>query len=345
MRPLLLPLTPLYGAGVAVRNWFFDIGILRTHRIGVPVISVGNITAGGTGKTPFVEFLAKRLLQKGRKVAIISRGYKRQSSDTLVVSNGSVRCAEASDAGDEPAQMASKLGGAVVVVDEERVRGAAYAVEKFGADAVILDDGFQHRSLYRDADVVIIPQLDISDPGWMLPAGNRRESLSSLKRATLLAISRCDTLAQFERARDLLLRGVDKPVVGLTTKIAAFRRAGSRFSVDLACVKGKSAVAFSGIGNPSSFDRTLASLGVDVKKYTVFPDHHFYTESELKNLERSRLEGGSDYLITTEKDVARLTEEKRERRIFLERVPLFYVEIEQSVLTGESMLNEMLDRF
>lgn len=345
MRPLLLPFVPVYGAGVAIRNWFFDIGVLQTHRVGVPVISVGNISVGGSGKTPFVELLAKRLTQKGRRVAIVSRGYKRRSRGTLVVSNGSIQCAEASDSGDEAAQMASKLAGVVVVVDEQRARGAAYAVQKFGVGVVVLDDGFQHRYLHRDADIVVLPAHDAAEPGRMLPAGNRREPLSSLRRATMIAVSRCETIDEFQRAKALLLRCVEKPVIGLNTTVSAFRRASTKFSLDLSGLKGRSVVAFSGVGNPRSFGRTLDGLGLEVKKHFVFPDHHFYQENELRELENSLREQRADYLVTTEKDIARLTSQDEGRKLFLERSPLFYVEIEQNVLAGESSLNEMIDRF
>jgi tetraacyldisaccharide 4'-kinase len=345
MRPLLLPFSYVFGAGVVLRNWFFEIGALRSLPVGVPVISVGNIESGGVGKTPFVELLVKKFIQKGRKVAVVSRGYKRSGSGTVVVSNGSVQCAEASESGDEPAQMASKLTGVIVIVDEQRVRGALYAIEKFGVNIIILDDGFQHRYLRRDADIVILSVEDIQKPGWMLPAGNRREPLSSLRRASLIAISRCESIEEFEKAQAVVRGWTDKSVIGLSTKVSAFRRASSRFSVDLAGLKGKSALAFSGIGNPQSFEKTLRSVGLEVKKHVVFSDHHSYSDNELRDLENEVRELSVDFLVTTEKDVARLNTGDSGRMSFLERVPLFYAEIEQAVMSGESVLNELIDRF
>ena len=344
MRPLLLPFVPLYGAGVAIRNWFFDFGLLRSKNVGVPVISVGNLSAGGSGKTPFVELLAKRLMLAGRKVAVVSRGYKRESSGMLVVSNGTVQCAEASDAGDEPTQMAAKLAGAVVIVDERRVRAAEYAVEKFGVNVIILDDGFQHRYLKRELDIVVLPVDEVEDPGWMLPAGDRREPMTSVKRASLIALSRCESIEQFQKAKAIVQRRTDKPVIGVTTKVSAFRRASSRFSIDLGGIKGKTVVAFSGIGSPDSFARTLNSLGLDVKRYVVFPDHHIYQDSELRNLENLMVQARADYCVTTEKDVARLSSPRNEFQSFLKKAPLFFVEIEQSVIAGETELNERIDK-
>ena len=344
MRPLLLPLSYLYGAGVVLRNWFFDWGILASQAVGVPVISVGNLSAGGVGKTPFVELLVKKLAHKKRKVAVVSRGYKRATSGMLVVSNGSVRCAEASDSGDEPAQLASKLDGSVVIVDEQRVRGARYAVKKFGADVVVLDDGFQHRTIRRNADIVIIPAAEAVRPEWMLPAGNRREPWNSLHRSTMIAISRCENDAEYEQALNALRRWTSAPSIGLTTKVSAFRRASTRFSVDLGGLRGKTVVAFSGIGNPLSFEKTLLSLGLSLKKHVAFSDHHAYSVSELNGLESEFRDLNADFLVTTEKDCARMDPANEEYRSFVERTSLYFVEIEQSVVHGESVLNEMLDQ-
>jgi tetraacyldisaccharide 4'-kinase len=345
MRSLLLPLSFLYGAGVLFRNWFFDIGILKTQSAGVPVISVGNLSAGGVGKTPFVELLVRRLRHKGRNVAVVSRGYMRSSTGLVVVNNGSVRCSEASESGDEPAQMASKLEGTVVIVDEQRVRGARYAVGKFQAEVIVLDDGFQHRYLRRDADVVIMSIGEVLSPGMLLPAGNRREPFSSLERASLIAISRCESVQQFESALQSLRRWTNKPVIGLATKISAVRKASTKFSVDLGGLRGKRVVAYSGIGAPASFEATLQTLGVHLAKHVMYPDHHAYGEVELGGLEDECRACGADFLITTEKDIARLDPKNPAHKEFLDRAPLYFVEIELGVLQGESILTQLLEQF
>jgi tetraacyldisaccharide 4'-kinase len=343
-RPLLLPLSYVYGAGVVIRNWLFDKGWLRSWSVSAPVISVGNLSSGGVGKTPLVEFLARRLTQKGKKVAIVSRGYKRKTRGMVVVSNGLTKCAQATDSGDEPAQMASKLTGVVVIVDEKRVRGALYAIQKFGVNLIILDDGFQHRYLRRDVDIVVLPVQEVSNPGWMLPGGNRREPISSLRRATIIGVSRCENLDQFLEAKASIRRWTDKEVMGLAIKVSSFRRASTGFSVDLGGLKGKSAVAFSGIGNPAAFEQTLRSLGLNLKSHSVFSDHHPYSDSELAKLEEAVRSQGADFLVTTEKDVARINTGEADRTAFLGRAPLFYVEIEQSVIQEESALNQLIDR-
>ena len=344
MRPLLLPFSYLYGAGVVIRNWFFEIGLLQSQSIGVPVISVGNLSAGGVGKTPFVELLARKLSAKGRKVAVVSRGYGRSTTGTVVVSDGDNVIAEAPESGDEPSQIAAKLKGTIVLVDEQRVRGARYAVEKLGASVIVLDDGFQHRYIRRDADIVILSAMEALNPGMLLPAGNRREPIASLQRASLIAVSRCENVGQFDEAVKSLRRWTDKPAIGLSTRVSAFRRASTRFSVDLGGLKGKLVVAFSGIGNPESFEKTLQALGILLKNYAVFSDHHVYKENELRELEEECRKAGADFLVTTEKDVARLDLKNKVHASFLEQTPLYYVEIEQCILRGEAVLNELLER-
>jgi len=345
MRALLLPFSYLYGAGVAIRNLFFDIGILKTQRVSVPVISVGNISVGGVGKTPFVELLARRFSQQGRKVAIISRGYKRVSGGILVVSNGSVVCADADAAGDEPAQLASKLRGVIVIVDEQRVRGARHAIQHFGAGIVILDDGFQHRYLHRDLNIVIASTDEVLLGDRLLPAGNRREPLSALQRADIIVVSRCDDEEHFHRAEQRLRDRFDKPLVGMQIRVSAFKKASSGFSVDLRSLSGKRVVAFSGIGNPEGFETTLASLKLDVKKHLIFADHHRFTSEDVKSVEDSARKAQADYIVTTEKDAARLSGSRSEVKDFVGRNPVYYVEIEQNVIAGEQELTQALARF
>ena len=338
MRSLLLPFSFVYGAGVTLRNLLFDIGIRKARDVGVSVISVGNLSAGGVGKTPFVELLARRLMAAGRRVAVVSRGYKRRGSGTVVVSNGSVLCAEADRAGDEPAQLGGKLNGVVVIVDEQRVRGARYAIEQFGVDLILLDDGFQHRSIRRDLDIVILSAEEVPAGGHLLPAGNRREPFRSLGRSNLIVISHCTDKAQFQALEERLRTRTDKPMMGVKVKVRALRRATTKFSIDVNGVRGKRVVAFSGIGRPSCFEETLASLGVEVPQHLRFPDHHRYQAADLKRIEVAARQAGAGYMLTTEKDVARLGGAGLDAGSFLERNPVYYVEIEEEIIGGEQHL-------
>jgi tetraacyldisaccharide 4'-kinase len=342
MRELLLPFSWIYGTGVTLRNWLFDIGVRKVHTVGVPVISVGNLSAGGVGKTPFVELLARRLTSEGHRIAILSRGYKRKGTGTVVVSNGSVLCVEADLAGDEPEQLAEKLRGVVVVVDEQRVRGARYAIKQFGVDLILLDDGFQHRSIHRDLDVVLLSAAEVLSAGHMLPAGNRREPFRSLRRADLIVLSRCTDEAHFRRLEERLRTRIDKPTMGVRVKVRAVRRATTRFSIDLNGVKGKRVVAFSGIGNPASFEQTLSLLEVQIREHVKFADHHRYRVEDLRLIETAARRSGADYVVTTEKDLARLGGASVKASDFLDRNPLYYIEIEEEIIAGDRHLTEAL---
>jgi tetraacyldisaccharide 4'-kinase len=340
----LLPFSYIYGAGVALRNLLFDIGVLQAHRAGVPVVSIGNISVGGVGKTPFVELIARMLMQRGRKVAILSRGYKRKSAGTVVVSNGQILCAEADTAGDEPAQMAAKLGGAVVVVDEQRARAARYAEGRFGVDTIVLDDAFQHRYLHRDLNIVIVSADEIRKGDRLLPAGNRREPLRALSRADLIVVSQTEDENTLRAAEDSLRARFEKPVLAVRTRVSAFKNAHSGFSVDLKSLRGKKVVAFSGIGNPDAFGTTLTSMGLEIKKHFKFPDHHRFGSEDLKELEQALRGAGVEFLVTTEKDFTRLKGSVSDDRAFTERNPLFYVEIELEIIHGEDRLRHALAR-
>jgi tetraacyldisaccharide 4'-kinase len=344
MRELLLPFSSIYGAGVTLRNMLFDIGIRKVRAVGVPVISVGNLSAGGVGKTPFVELLARRLTSEGRRIAIVSRGYKREGTGTVVVSNGSVVCVEASLAGDEPTQLAEKLKGVVVVVDERRVRGARYAVKQFGVDLILLDDGFQHRSIHRDLDVVLLSAAEVLSDEHLLPAGNLREPFGSLRRADLIVLSRCTDEAHFLRLEDRLRTRIVRPMIGVRVKARAVRRATTRFSIDLNGVKGKSVAAFSGIGNPASFEDTLKTLGVQIDEHMKFADHHRFQTEDLRLIEEAARRVGADYVLTTEKDLVRLGGASAKAGDFLERNPVYYVEIEEEIIGGDQHLTEALQK-
>jgi tetraacyldisaccharide 4'-kinase len=328
---------------VGLRNWLFEINVLRSTRVSAPVISVGNVSAGGVGKTPIVEFIAKELQAKKRKVAVLSRGYGRKTRGYVVVSNGRQRCAEAGDSGDEPAQLAEKLDGIVVAVDEQRVRGAQYVIRDFGVDVIVLDDGFQHRYLRRDLDIVIVSAEEVMRPRFLLPAGRQREGLAALGRAHVIGVSRCKDAHQFESLRENIRRFADKPMFGFRT------RAKGIVSVTSAIGKksdanDKTAVIFSGIGNPTSFGETVNSLGWSIRKQFVFTDHHWYKESELETIEESRLDNHAAMILTTEKDVARL-KSNGIGQAFLNSPEVGYVEIEAEIIAGQDVLWAALLRF
>jgi tetraacyldisaccharide 4'-kinase len=332
---VLLPFSLLYGAAVSLRNWFFEIGLLPVVKVSVPVVSVGNISSGGTGKTPLVQFLAENL-KKRKKLAVISRGYRRKGDGYLVVSNGRQRCAEAEKAGDEPSQMAERLDDVVVIVDERRVRAAQRAIQDFGVEMILLDDGFQHRYLHRDLDIVIVSAKEIVRGDFLLPAGNRREPISALQRADILGISGCDSAMEYEKAKNALRESITKPMFGFCLRFRCGKNAQTRKTEDLS---RKKAVAFSGIGNPSGFERTLISADVDVVRHFVFPDHHWYSEKDFQMILKTYRETKADVLVTTEKDIARFNHVES---AFLRENPVLYVEVEPDIVAGKDILMEII---
>lgn len=342
LRLFLLPLSLVYGAVVFVRNWFFDIGLLPVTKVAVPVISVGNILVGGTGKTPLVEYLARLLQQHGKKVAIISRGYRRTTKGYVVVSNGAQRCAEASESGDEPAQMAEKLDGVVVVVDENRVRAAQRVVKDFRVNAIILDDGFQHRYLHRHLDLVVVTAGETTSFMPLLPAGNRREPLASLQRADAVVVSRWRHVEDLVQARRVLERW-NKPVVGMSLRPTMLVHAASRRHEELSTIKGKNAVAFSGIGQPEAFEWTLQSLAVNVVQHHRFPDHYRYRPRDIEEVIESYKRSQAEYILTTEKDLVRLAGDGTVSQSFFQEFPVFAVQV-GAVIDEKEIFHEIVQK-
>lgn len=311
--PLLWPLSLPYLAAASARNFLYDRGIIVPQRSKVPVISIGNLTAGGTGKTPFTVMLAGMLMRAGRRVAVVSRGYRRErpSREPTLVSDGQdIKC-KAAESGDEPFIIARKLlgsggSGAMVIVCADR-RAAAEMAVSLGAEAVILDDGFQHRRLHRDLDIVLLDAEKPLDNGLLLPAGRLREGPWSLRRADVVVLTRSAGGAIPERLRDRLKPGA--PIyhsrhVPLPLARIEDWRSGKRADGPVG-VTGK-VLLFSGIALPDSFRKSAEESGLRVGHHLSFPDHHRYSRADL---ERIATKGKSfDALVTTEKDAIRLPE-------------------------------------
>jgi len=343
VRFLLLPFSLFYWLGVTVRNWFFDIKILKIENVGVPVISVGNISAGGVGKTPFVELLIERL-KINHRLAVVSRGYNRTTTGTVVVSDGRGKLSSVENSGDEPIQLAHKYPDLIVVVDEQRVRGGRKAIE-LGAKMILLDDGFQHRYLHRDLDIVILTSEEILTGDLLLPTGNRREPLTSLKRADLIAVTRCADAKEYERTCaagwECSTLPAKTPIVGLTTKLKVFKRVSSNKNVKAEIFTNKNVIAFSGIGNPKSFEDLMIKTDVKVVKHIAFSDHHWYTDNDITTIIDARKQTNADFIITTEKDVTRLREQFAG---FLKSESVIVAEIQLEIISGGQKLNQLLNR-
>ena len=304
-----------YGTLLRWRRRLYETGRLRSRAAPGPSLSVGNLTWGGTGKTPFVERIAREFLGR-RRVAVVSRGYGRRSRGARIVSDGrAIRCGVV-ESGDEAALHARRLPGAIVVVAEDRVEGARRAAE-LGADFFVFDDAFQHLALRRDLDVVL---LDAEDPlgGGLPPFGRAREEPGALSRADILVLTRCPA----ERpASDEAVRRWNRRAPLFHSR---FRFAGW-FGPDgeRAAAPPPRTLAFCGIGQPRSFRATLAEAGAAPAAWLEFPDHHFYSARDLRGIEEAARRAGAEALLTTEKDLVRIEP--------LPALPLFAARIEPEI--------------
>jgi len=328
---LLTPVAAVYGLVVRARNRHYRRPGVAWHP-GTPVISVGNLTVGGTGKTPLVAWLAERLLELGRRPAILSRGYGGSAgAGPVVVSTGGGPRVSVEQAGDEPFLLARRVSRAVVVVGSDRRRGALAAANE-NADVLILDDGFQHRRLARDLDIVL---LDADAPFGnrrLLPAGTLREPPSALARADLLVITR----SRREGAHPEIERVVRRFNPGAPLLCADHRTLGFFDSRGRQATAPQHALAFCGVGNPVRFKADLEQLGLRLSDFVPFPDHHPYSEAEIRSLER-RADELAAPLVTTEKDLVRV---EARMSVGTARGP-FAVRIEATVQEPEHLMERV----
>jgi tetraacyldisaccharide 4'-kinase len=338
LQPILVPLSWLYGGGVRVRNAFYDAGVCKSERFGVPVVSVGNITAGGTGKTPFVEYLVQYFTNKRKRVAVLSRGYRRASTGTVVVSDGTALREGPDRSGDEPYQIARRFPGAAVISDERRRRSARIAVDELHAEAIILDDGFQHRAISRDLDIVMLRPGE--RPGWtpMLPAGLRREPLSSLRRAGLVAVSEG---AGTNREPSDLKRYTSAPIIRVRFKPDCIFRVFGMERLSSGHLAGKKVMAFCGIANPAGFENTLREMETDLAETMRFPDHHRFTTEEFRRIRDTFERSEAAMILTTEKDAVRCATPEGES--ILGALPFCFIRLSTEIIEGGERLHSLLD--
>lgn len=330
--PLYL-LSILYGIGVRLRFLLYCIGVFKTHRLDCKVISVGNITIGGSGKTPMAIYLAKRLLERGKKAVILSRGYKGKIKDAGVVSDGKDILLGPEDAGDEPHLMAVKLKTVPVIVGRDRYTAGMYAVERFKPDIIILDDGFQHIRLARDMDIALIDLRRGFGNGHLFPMGILREPLSGLRRASLIMLKGSNPpVSPFEKGgfNEGRMGGFNCQTISFSYKA---KEVSSLFDGSILNLKGKKVIALSGIADPKSFSETLKELGAIVIEEIVYPDHHFYTSDDLKKIKDTASE--AEIIVTTEKDGVKL------KRLSIKDLPIYTIAIDVDIENTKNF-NEIL---
>ena len=307
MKSLILPpLSELYGAITRARSILYNRGTFRTNRLNRPVISVGNLTTGGTGKTPLVEWIARVISAEGKRVCILTRGYGRRNPNRRVlVSDGQSVLSNPFDAGDEPFLLGKNLvGSAAIISDINRVAAGQGAIEHLKTDCFILDDGFQHLRLARDLDVVTIDATDPWGGGKLLPYGRLREKPDALKRADCLVITRADQVEDVTTLiSELKVVSGDRPI--FVSRMAPRRVV--RLDQTQEVETRERMAAFCAVGNPDSFFKLLEQAGYDLVLKEQFSDHHVYSSRDLQSLESEARKAGALGIITTAKDAVKLT--------------------------------------
>lgn len=345
----------VYRAAIQLRLWLYTQGIFRHHTLGCQVISVGNLTVGGTGKTPVVEIFARDLQRAGRKVAILSRGYKKKQPRFLtrlvdavllrerarpprLVSDGRNLLLDSAMSGDEPYMLATNLRDVVVLVDKDRVKSARHAIDKFGCDALILDDGFQYLALKHRVEIVLVDCQNPFGNGYILPRGILREPIGNIRRATVIFITKCDG-----RNNDALKQQIRalNPRAEIIECAHRARHLQNVFSDDrrpLEFLRDLDVAVVSGIAAPEGFEHAVAGHGAKVVYRERFEDHHRYTQQQILDIIKTSRELQVAAIITTEKDAVRFP--KIDRR----DVPIYFLRVEIELLSGTEDFDECIAR-
>jgi tetraacyldisaccharide 4'-kinase len=317
-----------YSPAMRLRNKLYDTGRTTSHAVSVPVICIGNLTLGGTGKTPMVEWIARRLREREVRVSIVSRGYG----------------VEAGTRNDEAIELEEKLPDVPHLQNADRVEGVRTAIEEFESQVVLLDDGFQHRRLKRDLDVVLIDALEPFGFGHVFPRGLLREPLAGLRRAGVVVLSRADLVDETERRRIReIVRRYNAHAAWCEVRHAPRTLLESRgagvpgVESSLETLRGRRVVGFCGIGNPEGFRRTLAGLGCELVDFREFPDHHAYERADVDSLAQAASAANADLLVCTHKDLVKLRLDRLAGR------PLQAVVVGVEFLVGEAELLAKLE--
>ena len=339
----------LFAAAVSVRYFLYRTGILRRYPLGIQVISIGNVTAGGTGKTPVTEIFARTLAAAGRKVAILSRGYRRKEAPLwrrlftqvveppLVVSDGRHVLLDSETGGDEPYMLASNLPGVAVVVDRNRVKAGRYAIKRLGCDTLILYDGFQYQKLKHSLEVVLVDATNPFGNGNMLPRGILREPVRNLARADIIFLTKCRGDVSAVR-NEIRKYNESAEIVECNHSPRVLKDVWSREEFPLSWLQGKTVCTLSGVASPRGFEDSLRRLGAKVVWCERYADHHRYAPSEILYALNRTADMGADALITTEKDAVRFP------RFETTPVKCLYLRIAIEILSGAESFDSVINR-
>jgi tetraacyldisaccharide 4'-kinase len=306
VRFLLYPFSILYGIITDFRNILFDVGLFSVKKYDIPVISIGNMITGGSGKTPFTVLCLELLQEKVKKIVVVSRGYGRKSKGLRVVSDGRGYMLDAEEGGDEPLMIAKKFPMFPVIVSEKRSAGIEKAIQDYKPDLIILDDAFQHRWVGRNCDIVLIPGGRKLRGERLLPLGNLRERLRHLQRVQIVVlnissgdIDRQDTELLAKNFRGTLFKCHFQLSTAVDQQLQPLG--------DLNRLEEKRCIVFTAIAHPEQFKAMLLSQGLQVQDFFPFPDHHFFTAADLQRIESAARANSCSYLVTTEKDLVKLS--------------------------------------
>jgi len=354
MKTFLRALSILFYFIVKLRLLLFRKHISQVHYLGMLTISVGNITAGGTGKTPVVEFLSRELAQRGRKCAILTRGYKSKDLDKpqvwmdakgkrvkhvpKVASDGKTRYLDALHAGDEPFMLARNLDGVAVLVDKNRVKSGIFAIEQLGCDTLILDDGMQHLKLYHELDIVLVDCGAPFGTGSLLPRGTMREPKSSLKRASYIILTKSENKPQDQLIATIKRYNAVADIIVTNHAPLHLENVYTGEQKPLDFLKGKHVACISGIARPKSFEDLVERVGAHVIIRRQYPDHHWFDAEELESFELRCVEQAADFIVTTEKDAVRFLALKKID------IPIYFLRIHIDILEGQQHWDKMIAR-
>jgi tetraacyldisaccharide 4'-kinase len=348
---LLRIMSFVYGMGVTVKLGLYKQGILKQHKLGCRVISLGNITVGGTGKTPTAQRLAAIIRDMGYRVVILNRGYRAGWRGQVgLVSDGRKIYMSVNEAGDEAYLLAKNLPGVAVVIGKNRTVTGDYAVENLRAEVIILDDGYQHWQLARDLDIVLIDTINVFGNNFLLPRGTLREPLANLGRANAFLLTKVDQSTDDARdvIRETLSRYNDKALVVESIhnprcfiEIEDWYKGVRPETISLEAIRAQGVLAFSAIGNPTSFEQTIMDIGAGSVESVRFPDHHDYTMAEMQAVMQKAVDKEVYALVTTEKDAVKIPSEF----IHSERpLPVYVLGIEVRFVDGYEELMEMIGK-
>jgi tetraacyldisaccharide 4'-kinase len=331
---LLKGVSLFYCLGLRLNRWAYRVGIFPTRCLPVRVISVGNLTLGGTGKTPIVIMIAETLREHGYKPAILSRGYSGRSKEAVnVVCDGQKVLLSADVAGDEPTMIARRLKNIPVLTGKSRYATGSYAIERLGVDTLILDDGFQHRALSRDLNILLFDQKKPLGNGNLFPAGELRESVQESDRADLICLTRCSRDENSSPAQAQF--PPTTPVIKTALRPDALMRLDNHEMLDVEILNGQPVAAFCGIAKPGDFKATLETAGAQLVFFRAFGDHHHYVADELQSLDREAQEAGAKYVLVSEKDSVKI-----DPSMF--SIPVLKLVVDVEILEGREIFTKLL---